>query len=332
MCTSGGREIGGSNPLIPTFFTMQKVVVVISFIVSCIFSVHAQKVLDTIPTPEGTMIVYANRTWEYMEDQAFDGIMNQHLHDIMSSDTSYKYFNSWETTECYSAERRHEITKLKDTVWLCLTDTVHQKFKMPFNGIVTSRYGYRHGRYHNGIDLDLEVGDTVRAAFSGKVRYSQYNGGGFGNLVIIRHYNGLETYYAHLEKCLVAPNQLVKAGDPIGMGGNTGHSYGSHLHFEVRFMDAPMNPEQVIDFKNKDLQNENLLVYASLFNPGAASTYSSSGDEVETTVAKRYHRIRSGETLSYIAGKYHTTVNKLCSLNHIRATTLLQIGRSLRVQ
>ena len=84
-------------------------------------------------------------------------------------------------------------------------------------------------------------------SFTRKIRYSKYNDGGFGNLVIIRHYNGLETFYAHLSKLLVYPNQEVIAGDPIGLGGNTGHSYGSHLHFEIRFFDVPFDPERIID-------------------------------------------------------------------------------------
>ena len=125
-----------------------------------------------------------------------------------------------------------------------MVDDIHKDFDCPVQGIVTSRYGYRKGRYHNGIDLNLRTGDTVKAAFSGRVRYAKWNDGGFGNLVIIRHHNGLETFYAHLSKHLVAPDQEVKAGEPIGLGGNTGRSFGAHLHFEVRFYDAPMNPEE----------------------------------------------------------------------------------------
>lgn len=313
---------------------MKKIVVVFFIVLfSSAFS-SAQDVIDTLKTGNGTMLIYKNRTWEYLEDRTFSGIMNPHLHNVIASDSAFNFIQSWNTDVCYTSNRQNNLTALKDTIWLCLVDSLHEKFKMPFQGIVTSRYGYRHGRYHNGIDLDLESGDTVRATFSGKIRYSKYNGGGFGNLVIIRHYNGLETFYAHLEKCLVVPNEVVKAGDPIGIGGSTGHSSGSHLHFEVRFYDAPMNPEEIIDFKKLELRNDNLLVHSGLFNPGAASSYNSSGDAVATTASSSsaYHKVRSGETLSYIAQKYHTSVSRICSLNRIRETTLLQIGRSLRVR
>ena len=197
------------------------------------------------------------------------------------------------------------------------------------------RQGWRRGRYHNGTDIDLNTGDTVRAAWSGKIRYAKFNDAGFGNLVIIRHDNGLETFYAHLSKHLCAPNQEVKAGDPIGLGGNTGHSYGSHLHFEVRFYDAPMDPEQIIDFANKKVKDDNLMVHAKLFRPGAKASsnsgnnYASSGS---TSGDRKYYRIRSGDTLGAIAQRNRTTVSKLCQLNGIRPTTVLQIGRNLRIR
>ena len=154
--------------------------------------------------------------------------------------------------------------------------------------------------------------------------------------MVIRHPNGLETFYAHLSKHLTVPNQVVKAGDPIGLGGNTGHSRGSHLHFETRFYDAPMNPEEVIDFAKKEIRGENLFVHKGLFRPGASPSYSngytaSSGSSTGTA-GKRYHKIRSGDTLGHISRKYGTTVSKLCQLNGIRPTTTLHIGKSIRVK
>jgi hypothetical protein len=278
------------------------------------------------------MLLYKNHTWSYLEDQDFDGVMNQYLHSQLTADTSLKIAQPWVNDVCFTSGLKNDLSNLKDTIWLCLVDSSYEQFTIPTNGIVTSYFGYRHGRHHYGIDLDLESGDTVYAAFSGKVRYAQYNGGGFGNLVIIRHYNGLETFYAHLEKCIAVPNQIVNAGDPIGVGGNTGHSYGSHLHFEVRFLDQPINPEKIIDFKSKALLKDNLLVNKSFFGP-YSSSYTSSGDSENTSSSSTlYHRIRSGETLSLLARKYHTSVNKICSLNRIHPTTILQIGRRLRIR
>jgi len=309
---------------------MKKIVgFVVLFLLS--FSSSAQEVMDTLYTEEGTMLIYKNRTWAYLEDINFDGVLNQRLHQQLTADTTLKVAQPWNNNVCFTSGLTNNLSSLKDTIWLCLVDSTHETFKMPTPGIVTSNFGYRHGRHHYGIDLDLESGDTVKAAFSGKVRYAQYNGGGFGNLVIIRHYNGLETFYAHLKQCNVVPNQIVNAGDPIGVGGNTGHSYGSHLHFEVRFLDQPINPEKIIDFKNHSLIKENLLVNKSFFGP-YSSSYTSSGDFDAGSTSSVYHRIRSGETLSYLARKYHSSVSRICSLNHIRPTTILQIGRRLKIR
>ena len=108
-------------------------------------------------------------------------------------------------------------------------------FCMPTDSrVITSNFGARWGRQHKGLDIKVYIGDTIRAAFSGKVRIVKYEPRGYGKYVVIRHYNGLETYYGHMSKQLVRENEEVKAGDPIGLGGNTGRSTGSHLHFETR--------------------------------------------------------------------------------------------------
>jgi len=295
----------------------------------------AQEVVDTLYTPEGTMLIYENRTWEYLEDRDFDGVLNDFLFNYFEEDSTYGYTLSWDEDMCYTSNRSNDLSKLKDTLWICVVDSTYNDFVMPRDGVVTSRYGYRRGRYHNGIDINLNTGDTVVAAFSGKVRYARYNDSGFGNLVIIRHYNGLETFYAHLSKLSVVPNQLVKAGDLIGLGGNTGRSSGAHLHFETRFYDAPINPEEIIDFKSKELRDENLFIHRGLFRPGAAVSNnagpvaSSSSSSANTS---KYHKVRSGDTLGAIARKYGTTVSRLCQLNGIRPTTTLHIGRTLKVR
>lgn len=310
------------------------------FLLACSFMVNGQTALDTLKTPEGTMVIYSNRTWKYLEDKAFDGVLNPWLHAYFEADTAFRFTQKWDNNSCYTATRGNDMSKIKDTVWLCVMDSLHSDFHCPVPGLVTSRYGYRSGRYHNGIDLDLNIGDTVRAAWAGKVRYAKWNDGGFGNLVVIRHYNGLETFYAHLSKHLVAPDQEVAAGEPIGLGGNTGRSYGAHLHFEVRFYDSPMNPEEVIDFAKKEVKDENLMVHSGIFRPGAKPSDSQTAGEAIASVqskpaaagAKKYYKVRSGDTLGEIASRNNTTVSKLCSLNGIKPTTLLQVGRSLRVK
>lgn len=306
--------------------------------------------IDTFYTEEGTMLIYPDRTWHYLEDLQFNGVMNHWLHAYVTGDTTYNYKAAWKndvTITCNS----NNVAMMRDTIWMCVIDSAHHDFCIPFDGRITSGFGYRHGRNHNGVDLDLEEGDTIRAAFDGKVRYSMYHENGFGNLVIIRHYNGLETYYGHASKLLVGPNQEVKAGDPIALGGNTGHSYGAHLHFEIRFYDVPIDPELVFNFAQKEI-NDNLFVHRGVFveggyrstakvglpdkgMPGAnsntgGSTSDNSGSSTNTTA--KTHKVRSGDTLGKIAIQYGTTVSKLCSLNGIKSTDIIHIGQVLKVR
>jgi len=293
-------------------------------------------VVDTLDSPGGRVLIYSNYKWEYLHDRMFDGIMNQHLQSLLDADTTFNLINYWDTEVCYSSEARaSNYDQINDTIWLCAVDSIHKQFVMPIQNVVTSRYGWRKGRMHYGIDLNLNTGDTIYASFSGRVRYAKYNDGGYGNLVVIRHYNGLETYYAHLSKINVVPNQLVEAGQAIGLGGNTGRSFGAHLHYEVRFYDLPINPELVIDFEKGELLDENIFIHKGLFkqvsqSSGASGNSTSTANRSESTA--KYHKIRRGDTLSGIARKHGTTVSKLCKLNGIKSTTILREGRTLRVR
>lgn len=303
----------------------------------------SQEIIDTLYTSHGTVIVYENKSWQYLEDLNFNGVMNQHLHCMVEDHPDLDLKQPWDNQATFTSGRSNDISQMRDTLWMCVLRDIDDEFVIPVKGVVTSRYGPRGRRHHNGIDLNLNTGDTVVAAWSGKVRYAKFNDGGFGNLVIIRHDNGLETFYAHLDKLIAAPNQIVTAGEPIGLGGNTGRSFGSHLHFEVRFYDLPMNPEEVIDFNSKECRDHNLMVHRGLFRPGAKPsslsspgiTNTASSVAASTTASSstnKYYKVRSGDTLSSIATKNRTTVSKLCQLNGIRQTTVLQVGRNLRVR
>jgi murein DD-endopeptidase MepM/ murein hydrolase activator NlpD len=129
-----------------------------------------------------------------LEDTKFDGVLNKDIHDYITTEAALNFVQTWDNDVCFTSDRKNDLSKLKDTLWLCLSDSISNAFVIPNPGYITSRYGYRKGRYHNGIDIGLNTGDTVRAAWSGKIRYAKYNDGGFGNLVIIRHENGLETF------------------------------------------------------------------------------------------------------------------------------------------
>lgn len=292
-----------------------------------------QRALDTVNSKLGTLVLYADQSWELIQEDSFDGILNKDIHDIMSSpNVGGPYTLGWDANDCYS--RSNDLTKLKDTIWLCLDEDSTGGFTMPIDGPVTSRYKYRNGKFHNGIDLDLVTGDTVVSAFDGVVRYAKNNSGGYGNLVIVRHYNGLETYYAHLSKLLVFSGQRISSGEVLGLGGNTGHSFGSHLHFEVRFYDSAMNPEELIDFKKKELKNTNLLLHKTMFRPGVSPSdqWRKKPNGSKEYVAKKYYRVRSGDTLSAIATRNRTSISSLCRLNGLRTTSILQIGQNLRVK
>ncbi|MDR2681047.1 MAG: M23 family metallopeptidase, partial [Tannerella sp.] len=157
---------------------------------------------------------------------------------------------------------------------------------------ITSKYGPRRRRIHRGIDLGLQVGDTIRAAFDGKVRIKSYERRGYGYYLVLRHPNGLETVYGHLSAFLVRENQIVRAGDAIALGGNTGRSTGAHLHFETRFLGKDINPAEIIDFENKIPYKDEYVFHNIKINGKKSNIYSTSAD------ALAVHRVKSGETLS----------------------------------
>lgn len=206
---------------------------------------------------------------------------------------------------------------LNDTAIHVFNDSL-KDFHFPVPGGINRGF---NGWSHFGDDLALHQGDSVVSAFDGVVRYAKFNTGGYGNLVIIRHYNGLETYYAHLSKILVQPDQAVNAGDVVGYGGHTGYAFGAHLHFEVRFRDHPIDPENIFDFSDHQLKTETVAVSASSHYALPVASYTS-----------RYTIIRSGDTLSAIARRNGTSVRNLCALNGIASTTILHPGRSLRIR
>lgn len=132
---------------------------------------------------------------------------------------------------------------------------------------LNSPFGQRWGRLHAGLDIKVYVGDTICAAFDGKVRIVDFNANGYGNYVVIRHPNGLETLYGHMSKHLVKANQIVHAGEPIGLGGDTGRSFGSHLHFETRLCGTPINPALMFDFPHQDVTSDFFVTTTSYGTP-----------------------------------------------------------------
>ncbi|MBP3767848.1 MAG: peptidoglycan DD-metalloendopeptidase family protein [Prevotella sp.] len=227
-------------------------------------------------------------------------------------------------------------------------------FHMPTTSrVVTSNFGARWGRQHKGLDIKVYIGDTICAAFSGKVRIVRYEPRGYGNYVVIRHDNGLETVYGHMSKHLVRENQEVRAGQPIGLGGNTGRSTGSHLHFETRLCGVALNPALMFDFKNQDVVDDAYIYRKSSYDResaqatrlrGVGGTATASAEprtrmEVASVTSTRqnavssntrFHKVTKGETLYSISRKRGISVDKLCKLNHIGKNFRLTPGQVLK--
>lgn len=241
----------------------------------------------------------------------------------------------------------HRATELPETYKIDL-----RHFTMPTTSrVITSNFGSRWGRQHKGLDIKVYIGDTIRAAFSGKVRIVRYEAGGYGKYIVIRHNNGLETIYGHLSKQLVEENQEVRSGEVIGLGGNTGRSTGSHLHFETRLCGVALNPALMFDFRAQDVTGEYYAFNKETYDNEStnatrlrgkqdSSTYASTNSSDDYATNKRttsgltdqisYHKVKKGETLDRIAKKRGVTVEKICKLNHITKTMRLRPGQILR--
>lgn len=303
--------------------------------------------MDTIKTqdPETRVIIFSNNTWEFYRPVLPERIKNAEVYKI-----------NWDTSSVFSY-RNIELSHLPEVVNLHLVDNLDE-FCSPTRGNVISKYGPRRRRNHNGVDIPLKVGEPLFAAFEGKVRYAKYNTGGFGNLVIIRHPNGLETWYAHQSKLNCSVGDYVKAGQVIGYGGSTGRSFGPHLHFEMRYQDQTFDPDFLIDFPSGQLKYQTFALQKRYFNIHSRASEILEEDDYEEVLAAGsivgaaddstairvveakpktasqpvYYKIRSGDNLGKIAIKHGTTVENLCRLNKITRTTTLQINRSLRVK
>ncbi len=285
--------------------------------------------------------------------RAIDSIqLNQMLEsEVMQPSAATMLYEDWSNMYV------HRETALPDSFLIDL-----REFAMPTSSRrITSNFGARWGRQHKGLDVKVNTGDTIVAAFSGKVRIVRYEPKGYGKYVVIRHPNGLETIYGHMSKQLVKEDQEVVAGEPIGLGGNTGRSTGSHLHFETRLCGTALNPALMFDFNNQDVVGDFYMFRKATYNqesivatrlrgvggqggedttdyallaqqqpkkqePAAKRNSRSSRQQEQSS----YHKVRRGETLSHIARKHGTTVAAICRLNRITKDVVLHPGQILK--
>jgi murein DD-endopeptidase MepM/ murein hydrolase activator NlpD len=286
---------------------------------------------------------------QHNENSTHAGILDKHISELMAdrvvkTDLTQEKIATWE--DAFLEEREEWLFPADnlyganwDTRWVdpfrsdtagvvfpdsCEIDC--SSFVVPLHSElrITSPYGPRRRRMHRGIDLKLQIGDTVYAAFSGKVRIRSTERRGYGKYLVLRHANGLETVYGHLSDWLVDVNDVVRAGAPIALGGNTGRSTGSHLHFETRFLGQAIDPAEIIDFENK-VPHRDLFVFRNIRINGSKSNIYTSSDNRFV-----FHRVKSGDTLGGIARRYGTTVGELCRLNGLKTTATLRVGQSLR--
>ena len=225
------------------------------------------------------------------------------------------YHNIWTNARVNPYDKLFD--QLKEDVHISMAG-----FRLPHPGYVTSPYGMRKYRMHKGTDIKVQIGDSIRSAWDGQVRIVGWDPHGYGYYVVVRHTNGLETIYGHLSSPLVDEYQLVDAGEVLGLGGNTGRSTGSHLHWEIRYLGEAMNPANFVDFSTGQLKNKDEYVI------GIKAMKQKKAEQA----AMQYYKVKQGDTLSGIAKKYGTSVKRLCQLNNIKETTILQIGRKLRVK
>ncbi len=308
------------------------------------------KVVDTVVVNGQPAVLYNDNVWTYLST------LEELARDKNMADTMYIFREYWNNITF--AYMYPEDKPLADTVQIILADSV-RKFVLPVFSGITSGFGWRNGRPHKAIDIGLDQGTPVKCAFDGKVRYAEFNTGGYGYLIIVRHFNGLETYYAHLSRMYVKPGDMVKAGQVIGGGGNTGAYWtGPHLHFETRYRDHAFDPLKIIDYDKQCLKSDTLILTKADFNisqnhkayvsngvngdrsPSTVQYGGSTSTQVSSQVTTTYknvaagtvHVVKKGDTLSAIAKRYGTTVDRLCSLNGISKTSTLQIGQRIKIK
>jgi LysM repeat protein len=268
------------------------------------------------------------------EPSEMDSLLNtiEDIHeDSLKSLDETLYKNNWNCTQIKYPE--NTLPGKKDTITIIFSNAGDGGFVAPYKGKVISKFGIRHGRMHTGTDIKLNSGDTVRCAFDGKVRLAK-KFSGYGNLVLVRHNNGLETIYGHLKAIKVKANDSIKAGDLIGLGGRTGRATCDHLHFETRLFGQAFDGAKYIDYDTFTLKTDKIYYANKRFEIDKANfkkkpTPAEAEMLADGTVRK--HVIRKGDTLSGIAKKYHTSVKKICTTNHITTQTTLKIGRVLKI-
>lgn len=290
--------------------------------------------VDTLDVSDGRLwvVLRDDHTWYYVKNLK-----------VLENDDVFT--EAWEVN-AVNPYKSASLDSLPTHNSICLVDSV-SNFACPHQNKVFSKFGYRRGRRHQGVDLPLTIGTPVKSAFDGRVRASLYVKG-YGNLVIVRHENGLETYYGHLSKRNVEPGDWVRAGDVIGLGGSTGRSTGPHLHFEVRYKGFAFDPEWIADYETGTLRTNVFVLRRSYLDASSHYVHQSLDEEEEIYAtdeqiaaeeeriaaerkAMKWHTVRSGDTGSAIARRYGKSLSTVQKLNPGVNLSKLRIGQKIRV-
>ena len=297
------------------------------------FTKGAGVAMDTLDIGDGNVqvVLRDDNTWFYIRNLS-----------ALSADSLFT--DHWNTEAINPYDKPLSELPLRNTI--VLSDSV-SRWVCPYQTKVFSKFGYRHRRRHQGVDLPYPTGTPVKAAFDGRVRVSTYSKG-YGNLIVIRHANGLETFYGHLSERRLEPGDWVHAGDVIGLGGSTGRSTGPHLHFETRYKGFAFDPEWIADYEKGTLRSSVFVLKRSYLDPSSHYVPESLDEEDDVfggdeqileeerrreaeRAAMKWHTVRSGETLGHIAIKYGKSVSTLKKLNPKINPDRLSIGQKIRV-
>jgi len=290
--------------------------------------------VDTIDVGDDRLrvVLKDDHTWYYIKNL-----------DVIANDPIFKEYWKTNVSNPYSELK---LSDLPVCSIICLVDSA-SVFTCPYQKAVFSKFGYRHGRQHQGVDLPYAKGTEVKVAFDGRVRLSMYTKG-YGNLIVVRHENGLETYYGHLSSRKVEVGDWVRSGDIIGLGGSTGRSTGPHLHFETRYKGFAFDPQWLIDFEAGVLR-QNVFILRRSYLSASSKYVPESIDEEEDVyaayerivaeeeriaaerAAMKWHTVRSGETISGIAQKYGKSQSAIVKLNPGLNVNRISIGQKIRV-
>lgn len=247
------------------------------------------------------------------------------------------YDEYWDTENLSS--RFLQVPFWGNPLRIILVQSNNNAFFYPCLGELKTKYGETKNGLHPGIDFTLTFGSPVRNCFDGVVRMAKKYGD-YGQLVVVRHYNGLETVYANLSRILVQPGQIIQAGHVIGASGKSVKTGLDVLHFETRFMNECFNPALFIDFESKELIDNTLILNEKDLAIVARQQAAQQTEKIKAEKSERipenskgvYHIVKAGETMYRIALEHNISLARLLEINNMTETDVISVGQKIRLE